>query len=208
MHRRRQEQAKITRITTSLGKDTQYPHWHCQPQCKTPGPDVPRPYAAPKETDTASRDATLSNELGLDDVYDPMVSRTGVSTPGPHTPPAYAEDTTPIPHITLPTSGGSRDSGFGGLASGMASPVTNHDYRLLNGLPPSLRMDIGISQAPGSGQGSSHETPMLPSLPAEAAPSLTAFTDAMKQMQEKAKRKQQEEELPYPAYNEEEPDWM
>ena len=66
----------------------------------------------PKESDTAARDATLNKELGLEDVYDPMKSRMAASTPGPSTPPAYAEDSTPIPPITLLTSGRSRDSGF------------------------------------------------------------------------------------------------
>ena len=120
---RRQEQAKITSITVLSAKDAQYPHWHCPPQSKTPGPDVPGPYMTPKETDAALRDATLNKELGIDDVFDPMASRTRASTTGPHTPPAHAEGTTSIPPITLPTSGGSRDSGFGGLASGVTSPV-------------------------------------------------------------------------------------
>ena len=47
----------------------------------------------------------------------------------------YGEDTTTIPPICLPTSGGSGDSGIGGLASGVASPVTKRDDRLLDGLP-------------------------------------------------------------------------
>ena len=41
-----------------------------------------------------------------------------------------------------------------------ASPVTKHDDWLLNGLPQGLPMEVGISQALGSGQGSSCETPM------------------------------------------------
>ena len=119
----------------------------------------------PKETEATSRDAILNKELGLENVYDPMALQTGASTPGPHTPAAYAEGTTPIPLITLPTSGGSRDSGLGGLASGVACPVSKHDDCLLDGLPPSSPMDVGISQAPGSGRGSCHETLMSLSSP-------------------------------------------
>ena len=114
----------------------------------------------PKETNAASWDAALNKELGLDDVFDPMAPRTEASTPGLHTPLAYAEGTTPISPITLPTSGGSRVSGVQCLTSGVASPVTKHDDHLLDGLPPGLPMDIGISQAPGCGRGSSHKTPM------------------------------------------------
>ena len=140
---------------TSSTDDTQYPHWVPQPHRKTPGPDVPQLYATPKETDAAGRDAKLNKELGLDKVFDPLVSGNTSPTPGPRTPPAYGEDTT-IPPIRLPTSGGSGDSGVGGFASGVASPITKHDNWLLDGLPPGLPMEVGISRAPGS----SRKTPM------------------------------------------------
>ena len=71
-----------------------------------------------------------------------------------------------IPPICLPTSGGSRDSGIGGLASGVASPVTKHDDRLLDGLPPGLPMEVGLSRALGSSRGPSCGMPMSLGSPA------------------------------------------
>ena len=145
---------------TPSTNDSKYPLWHRQPQCKTPGPNVPQPYATPKEMSAAGCDARLNKELGLEDVYDPLELRNASPTLGPRTPPAYGEDTTTIPPIHLPTSGGSGDSSIGGLASGMASPVTKHYDRLLDGLPPGSPMEVGLSRALGSGQGSSRGTPM------------------------------------------------
>ena len=113
-----------------------------------------------REMDAAGHDAKLNKELGLDKVFDPLALGNTLPTLEPGTPPAYGEDTTTIPPICLPTSGGSGDSGVRGLASGMASPITKHDNWLLDGLPPGLPMEVGISQAPGSGRGSSHKTPM------------------------------------------------
>ena len=217
--KKRQEQAKVMGIMTSSTNDTKYPHWHCQTHRKTPGLDVTQPYATPKETGTTRRGARLNKELGLDKVYDPLASGDASPTPGPKTPPTYGKDTTTIPPIHLPTSGGSGDSGVKGLASGTASPVTKHDDWLLDGLPPGLPMEVSTSQAPGCGQGSSHETPMSlgsPGLPGAGCRGMlkrlvdsVPFMDAMKQMQKEAERKQlEEEELPYPANQEDDPDWM
>ena len=143
--KKRQEQAKVMGITTSSTNDTKYPHWHHQPHHKTPGPDVPQPYTTPKETGATGHDARFNKELGLDKVYDPLALGDASPTLGPKTPPTYGEDTTTIPPIHLPTSGGTGDSGVGGLASGVASPVTKCDNRLLDGLPPGLPMEVGIS---------------------------------------------------------------
>ena len=217
--KQRQEQANVTPSTD----DSKYPLWHRQSQCKTPSPDVPRPYATPKEMGTAGCNALINKELGSEDVYDPLQSRNASPTPGPQTPPAYGEDTATIPPIHLPTSEGSGDSGVGGLASGVASPVTKHDDWLLDGLPPGLPMEVGLSQAPGSGQGSSCDTPMSlgsPAIPGarhrgilkrlvDSASNSTAFADTMKHMQKEAERKQlEEEESPYLARQEDDPDWM
>ena len=125
-------------IVTSSTDDSKYPLWHRQPQHKTPGPNVPRPYATPKEMGAAGHDTMINQELGSEDVYDPLQSRNASPTLGQQTPPAYGEDTATIPPIHLPTSGGSGDSGIGGLASGVASPVTKRDGQLLDGLPPGL----------------------------------------------------------------------
>ena len=100
--KRRQEQAKVMGIVTSLTDDTKYPHWHHQPHCKTPGPDVPQPYATPKETGAAGHVARLNKELGLDKVYDLLASGDTSPAPGPKTPPAYGEDRTTIPTIICP----------------------------------------------------------------------------------------------------------
>ena len=217
--KKRQEQAKVTGIMTSSTNNTKYPHWHHQPCRKTPGLDVPQPYTTPKETAATRHDTRLNKELGLDKVYDPLASRDASPTLGPKTLPAYGKDTTTIPPIHLPTSGGTGDSGVGGLASGVASPVTKCDDRLLDGLPPGSPMEVGIFQAPGSGRGSSRETPMSlgsPTLPSAGCGGMlkqlvdsAPFTDTMKWMQKEAKRKQlEEEELPYPADQEDDPDWM
>ena len=125
--KKRQEQAKVMGIDTSSTDDIKYPHWHPQPCCKTPGPDIPQPYTTPKETGTTGHDAMLNKELGLDKVYDPLVSGDTSPAPGPKTLPTYGEDCTTIPPIHLPTVGGSGDPGVGGLASGVASPVTKHN---------------------------------------------------------------------------------
>ena len=104
-------------IAMSSTDDTKYPHWHCQPRHKTPGLDVPQPYATPKEAGTARCNARLNKELGLDKVYDLLALGDASPTPGPKTLPTYGEDSTTIPPIHLPTVGGSSDPGVGGLAS-------------------------------------------------------------------------------------------
>ena len=81
--KQRQEQAKVTGIATSTTNDSNYPLWHCQPQCKTPSPDVPRLYATPKETGTTGSDARLNQELGSEDVYDPLELRDASPALGP-----------------------------------------------------------------------------------------------------------------------------
>ena len=75
----------------------------------------------------AGHGTLINEELGSEDVYDPLKSRSALPTLGLPTPPVYGEETAAIPPILLPTSGGFRDSGIGGLASGVASPVTKHD---------------------------------------------------------------------------------
>ena len=82
----------------------------------------------------------INKELGSEDVYDPLQLRNASPTLGLRTPPVYGKDTATIPPIRLPTSGGSGDSGIGGLASGVASPVTKRDDQLLDGLPPGSPM--------------------------------------------------------------------
>ena len=84
-------------------------------------------------------------------------------------------------------------------------------------------MEVGLSWAPVSGQGSSCGMPMSlgsPAIPGaghagilkrlvDSASNQTTFTDAMKCMQKEAERKQlEEEESPYLARQEDDPDWM
>ena len=84
-------------------------------------------------------------------------------------------------------------------------------------------MEVELSQAPGSGRGSSHGMPMslgspvipragrggILKRPVGSASNPTAFADAMKRMQKEAERKQlEEEESPYLANEEDDPNWM
>ena len=81
--KQRQEQAKVTGIVTPSTDDSKYPLWHRQPQCKTPGPDVPQPYATLKKMGTAGCDAQINKELGSEDVYDLLQLRNASPTLGP-----------------------------------------------------------------------------------------------------------------------------
>ena len=65
-----------------------------------------------------------------------------------------------------------------------------------------MPMSLGSSIMPGAGC-----TGILKHL-VDAASTLTTFTDAMRCMQKEAERKQLEEESPYPADQEDDPDWM
>ena len=143
--KKRQEQAKVTGIATPSTVDIQYPHWHPQPCRKAPGSDLSQPYTTPKETGADRHNAMLNKELGLDNVYDPLVCGDALPAPGPKTLPTYGEDCATIPPIHLPTAGGSGDPGVGGFASGVASPVTKCNDRLLDGLPPGSPMEVGLS---------------------------------------------------------------
>ena len=69
-------------LSASSTDNSKYPLWHCQPQCKTPGPDVPQPYTTPKEMGATGRDTMINQELGLEDVYDPLQLRNASLTPG------------------------------------------------------------------------------------------------------------------------------
>ena len=81
--KQRQEQAKVMGIAMPSTDDSKYPLWHRQPQRKTPGPDIPQPYATPKEMSAAGHDAMINKELGSENVYDPLQSRNASPTPGP-----------------------------------------------------------------------------------------------------------------------------
>ena len=221
--KKRQEQAKVTGIATTSANDTDYPDWDCQPCHKTPGPDVPQLYATPKETDATGHDVKLNKELGLDNIFDPLALGDASPAPGPQTPLVYGDDATTIPPIHLPTLGGSGDSGISGLTSGVASPITKCDNRLLDGLPRGLPMVVGALLGIQLWSRIQPQGPHVSRLTCSAwsehrgilkrlldtAPKPTAFADAMKRMPKQAEKKQQEEdELPYPTHSEDDPDWM
>ena len=66
-----------------------------------------------------------------------------------------------------------------------------------------MPMSLGSPAIPGAGCGG-----ILKRL-VDLASNPTAFMDAMKRMQKEAERKQlEEEESPYPAEQEDDPDWM
>ena len=66
-----------------------------------------------------------------------------------------------------------------------------------------MPMSLGSPVIPGAGHGG-----VLKRL-VDSASNSTAFADAMKCMQKEAERKQlEEEESPYPAKQEDDPDWM
>ena len=113
--KQRQEPAKVTGIVMPFTDDSKYPLWHHQPQRKTPGPDIPQPYATPKEMSAAGRDAMINKELGSENVYDPLQLRNASPTLGRQTLPVYGEDTATIPPIHIPTLGGYEDSGVEAL---------------------------------------------------------------------------------------------
>ena len=69
-------------IATPSTDDSKYPLRHRQPQRKTPGPDVPRPYTTSKEMGAARCNTLINKELGSEDVYDPLKSRNASPTLG------------------------------------------------------------------------------------------------------------------------------
>ena len=83
-------------------------------------------------------------------------------------------------------------------------------------------MEVGLSRGLGSSQGSSHGRPMSlgsPALPGarcgrvlkrlvDSASNPTAFADTMKCMQKELEKQLEEEESPYPARQEDNPNWM
>ena len=121
----REKQAKVTRLGTSPSVENRYPGWVARPWKKpADGHDPPAPYQAPRDVRERDRNQTinernaaLADELGADDVLDPLKlpSPRPSLSPGPQTPPQFEDADVDIPSISLPGT----------------SPITNADNQLL-----------------------------------------------------------------------------
>ena len=120
-----EKQAKVTRLGTSPSVENRYPGWVARPRKKpADGHDPPAPYQAPRDVRERDRNQTidernaaLADELGADDVLDPLKlpSPRPPLSPGPQTPPQFEDADVDIPSISLPGT----------------SPITNADNQLL-----------------------------------------------------------------------------
>ena len=121
----REKQAKVTGLGTSPSVENRYPGWVVRPRRKpADSQDPPAPYQTPKDVRLKDRDQTidernaaLADELGADDVLDPLKlpSPRPPLSPGPQTPPQFEDADVDIPSISLPGT----------------SPITNADNQLL-----------------------------------------------------------------------------
>ena len=168
----REKQAKVTGLGTTPSVENRYPGWVARPRKKpADGHDPPTPYQAPRDVredqTIDERNAALADELGANDVLDPLeLSSPGPPpSPGPQTPPQFEDADIDIPSISLPGT----------------SPITNADNQLL-GASTESPMEAtsastsaststvstpSFSRAPGSAVGSVRDTPMsLASSPA------------------------------------------
>ena len=173
----REKQAKVTGLGTSPSVENRYPGWVVRPRKKPADRhDPPAPYQAPRDVRERDqnqtideRNAALADELGADDVLDPLkIPETSLS-PGPQTPPQFEDADVDIPSISLPGT----------------SPITNADNQLL-GVSADSPMETtsastsasistvstpSFSRAPGSAVSSARGTPMsVASSPAAEAP--------------------------------------
>ena len=173
-----EKQAKVTGLGTSPSVENHYPGWVARPQKKpADGHDPLAPYQAPRDVRERDRNQTidernaaLADELGANDVLDPLElpSPGPLASPGPQTPPQFEDADIDIPSISLPGT----------------SPITNADNQLL-GASAESPMEAtsastsaststistpSFSRAPGSAVSSVRGTPMsLASSPAAEA---------------------------------------
>ena len=175
----REKQAKVTGLGTSPSVENCYPGWVARPWKKpADGHDPPAPYQAPRDVRERDRNQTidernaaLADELGANDVLDPLElpSPGPPPSPGPQTPPQFEDADIDIPSISLPGT----------------SPITNADNQLLgaSAVSPMEATSASTSaststistpsflRAPGSAVSSVRGTPMsLASSPAAEAP--------------------------------------
>ena len=166
----REKQAKITGLNMPKSED-RFPGWVLQPQKKPPvGVNMPTSYQTPadlrrREMTIAECNAALADELGANDVLDPLGFSPGpCPSPGPQTPPQFEDADVDIPSINLPG----------------ASPITNADNQLLdvNAESPMETTSASTSvvstplflRAPGSAISSARGTPMSGASPAIRSP--------------------------------------
>ena len=174
-----EKQARVTGLGTSPGAENRYPGWVVRPRKKpSDGHDPPMSYQTPsdvrkKEQTIDERNAALADELGANDVLDPLgLSSPGPPpSPGPQTPPQFEDADINIPSISLPgtlpiTSADNQLLGAeGGSPMETASASTSASTSTVS--TPSF------SRAPGLAVGSVGGTPMsLTSSPAAGAPPL------------------------------------
>ena len=173
----REKQARVTGLGTSPSAENRYPGWVVRPRKKpADGQDPPTSYQTPsdvkkKDQTIDERNAALADELGAEDVLDPLgLSSPGLLlSPGPQTPPQFEDADVDIPSISLPGT----------------SPITSADNQLLGveaGSPmetasastsasTSTVSTLSFSRAPGSAVGSVRGTPMsVTSSPTAEAP--------------------------------------
>ena len=172
-----EKQARVTGLGTSPSAENRYPGWVARPRKKpTDGHDPPTSYQTPsdvrkKDQTIDERNAALADELGANDVLDPLgLSSPGPPpSPGPQTPPQFEDADIDIPSISLPGT----------------SPITSADNQLLGAGAESPMEATSAStsaststvstpsflRAPGSAVGSVRGTPMsLTSSPTAEAP--------------------------------------
>ena len=162
----REKQARVTGLGTSPSAENRYPGWVVRPRRKpADGQDPPTSYQTPgdvrkRDQTIDERNAALADELGAEDVLDPLgLSSSGpLPSPGPQTPPQFEDADVNIPSISLPGT----------------SPITSADNQLLGaeaGSPmeaasastsasTSTVSTPSFSRAPGSAVGSVKGTPM------------------------------------------------
>ena len=172
-----EKQARVTGLGTSPGVENRYPGWVVRSRNKpSDRHDPPTSYQTPsdvrkKEQTIDERNAALADELGANDVLDPLgLSSPGPPpSPGPQTPPQFEDADIYIPSISLPGT----------------SPITSADNQLLGaegGSPmetasastsasTSTVSTPSFSRAPGSAVRSVRGTPMsVTSSPTAEAP--------------------------------------
>ena len=173
-----EKQARVTGLGTSPSAENRYPGWVARPQKKpADGHDPPTSYQTPsdvrkKDQSIDERNTALADELGAEDVLNPLgISSPGpLPSPGPQTPPQFEDADIDIPSISLPGT----------------SPITSADNQLL-GVEAGSPMETASAstsaststvstpsflRAPGSAVGSVRGTPMSDIIPHSRSPAI------------------------------------
>ena len=173
----REKQARVTGLGTSPGAENCYPGWVARPRKKpADGHDPPTSYQTPsdvrkKDQTIDERNAALADELGANDVLDPLgLSSLGPPpSPGPQTPPQFEDADIDIPSISLPGTSPITSADNQLLGAGAESPMETTSAS--TSASTSTVSTPSFSRAPGSAVGSARGTPMsLTSSPTAEAP--------------------------------------